>query len=94
MEDALEWWEEYRILNPESPTPMIEQVAILARYGEYAAASGIMDSIESLDQDTLTKSQKRRTTDVGRSLKDALGLGQKDVFRPQDPNHPLSLIHI
>lgn len=88
MEDALEWWEEYRVLNPESPTPMIEQVAILARYGEYAAASSIMDSIENLDQDTLTKSQKRRTTDVGRSLKDALGLGQKDVFRPQDPNHP------
>lgn len=88
MEDALEWWEEYRVLKPESPAPMIEQVAILARYGEYAAASKIMDSIENLDQSTLTKSQKRRTADVGRSLKDALGLRQKDVFRPQDPNHP------
>ena len=89
MEDALEWWGEYRVLKPESPAPMIEQVAILARYGEYAAASRIMDLIENLDQDTLTKSQKRRTEDVGRGLKDARGLRQKDVFRPQDPNHPL-----
>ena len=45
MEDALEWWSEYSVINPDSPVPLVEQVAIMARYGEFDKASTIMLSL-------------------------------------------------
>ncbi len=88
MEDALEWWSEYSVINPDSPVPLVEQVAIMARYGEFDKASTIMNSIESLDREMLSNSQKRRLEDIKSNITNAAKSDEKDVFRPQDPNHP------
>ena len=49
LEDALEWWSNYRDVNPESPVPLIEQASILARYGDYDKASQVSDQILLLE---------------------------------------------
>lgn len=86
LEDALEWWSNYREVNPESPAPLIEQASILARYGDYDKASQVSDQILLLEGSSLSTSQKRRLEDIRRSLHDATKKKKGDIFRPQDPN--------
>ena len=86
LEDALEWWSNYREVNPESPVPLIEQASILARYGDYDKASQVSDQILLLEGSSLSTSQKRRLEDIRRSLHDATKKKKGDIFRPQDPN--------
>ena len=66
LEDALEWWSNYREVNPESPVPLIEQASILARYGDYNKASQVSDQILLLEGASLSTSQKRRLEDIRR----------------------------
>ena len=38
FEDALQWWDSRRTFDPKAVVPLVEQVAILAEFGEYADA--------------------------------------------------------
>ena len=51
LEDALQWWDEYRHEFPKDVTPVIEQISILVRLGLYEECGRKLSELFSGDLD-------------------------------------------
>jgi len=87
FEEALIWWDQRRIIEPEEVIPLVEQVAILTEFGEYAEAADRIDNIfaEGKEMESPDPRSMMRLRTLSEQIKRA---ASKDVdfFRPQDPD--------
>ena len=88
LEDALQWWEEYRDEYPNDVTPIIEQISILVRLGLYEECEGRLTELYSEDMDAPSHQQSMRMDGVKRMVERAAKMEKDEIFRPQDPEHP------
>ncbi len=86
-EDALQWWEDYRIHHPTETTPVIEQAALLIRMGHYAEASQRMEALLDRGMEEMTRDQLFRVERMNRTIQRYYEMEKLDVFRPKNPKH-------
>lgn len=85
FEDALQWWDSRRTFDPKAVVPLVEQVAILAEFGEYAEAADRIDLIfgENMEQPDPKSMMRLRT--MSEQIKMAAA-NSTDFFRPNNPS--------
>ena len=88
LEDALQWWEEYRNQFPKDVNPLIEQISILGRFGLYEECGIKLSELFSGDLDELSSQQAVRIDGVKRMVERAANMEKEEIFRPQEPTHP------
>ncbi|MDG1542369.1 MAG: hypothetical protein P8Q32_00355, partial [Candidatus Thalassarchaeaceae archaeon] len=88
LEDALQWWEEYRNQFPKDVNPLIEQISILVRFGLYEECGIKLSELFSGDLDELSSQQAVRIDGVKRMVERAANMEKEEIFRPQEPTHP------
>jgi len=86
-EDALQWWDDYRIHFPTEMTPIIEQTGLLMRMGHYAEASQRMESLLEPGMDEMHREQLIKVDRMNRTIQLYYEKEKIDVFKPQNPNH-------
>ena len=87
MEESLEWWERRRKVAPREVTPLIEQIGVLIRIGNYDDAGKLLDILFSPEMDTPDNRQLFRMDAVRKMVANAANMEKDDVFRPQNPKH-------
>lgn len=88
LEDALQWWDEYRHEFPKDVTPVIEQISILVRFGLYEECGRKLSELFSGDLDELSSQQAVRIDGVKRMVERAANMEKEEIFKPQEPTHP------
>jgi tetratricopeptide (TPR) repeat protein len=88
LEDALQWWEEYRNEYPTDVTPVIEQISILVRLGLYEECAERLIELYDEDMDAPSNQQAMRMDGVRKMVERAAKMEKEEIFRPQDPEHP------
>ena len=85
FEDALQWWDSRITFDPKAVVPLVEQVAILAEFGEYAEAADRIDLIfgENMEQPDPKSMMRLRT--MSEQIKMAAA-NSTDFFRPNNPS--------
>ena len=87
MEESLEWWERRRKVAPREVTPLIEQIGVLIRIGNYDDAGKLLDILFSPEMDTPDNRQLFRMDAVRKMVANAANMEKDDVFRPQNSKH-------
>ena len=88
LEDALQWWEEYRDEFPTDVTPIIEQISILVRLGLYEECRGRLLELYSEEMDAPSNQQTMRMDGVRKMVERAAKMEKDEIFTPQDSEHP------
>ena len=86
FEEALSWWDERRSVDPMEVIPLVEQVAILTEFGEYAEAADRIDHIFDEGMDSPDPRSMMRLRTLSEQIKRAASKDD-DFFRPQDPDN-------
>ena len=86
-EDALEWWNQRRIINPLDTEAVIEQTALLVDLGYYDDAMGLLQVIFENDLD-LIPSQMSRLAKLHQLVQKAAQQGRLTHFRPWEKRDP------
>ncbi len=87
MEESLEWWGRRRKVAPREVTPLIEQIGVLIRIGNYDDAGKLLDILFSPEMDTPDNRQLFRMDAVRKMVANAANMEKDDVFRPQNSKH-------
>ena len=88
LEEALEWWQQRRQVNPEDVTPLIEQIAILVRLGMYSEASELLEVMFDSEMEQPDRKQLMNMDRVRQMVDKAAKMEKEEIFRPQNPKHP------
>ena len=88
LEEALEWWQQRRQINPEDVTPLIEQIAILVRLGVYSEASELLEIMFDSGMEQPDRKQLMNMDRVRQMVDKAAKMEKEEIFRPQNPKHP------
>jgi len=88
LEDALQWWEEYRREYPSDVTPIIEQISLLVRLGLYEECAERLIELYDEGMDAPSNQQTMRMDGVRKMVERAAKMEKEDIFRPQNPEHP------
>ena len=88
LEEALEWWQQMRAVNPTDVTPLIEQIAILVRLGMYAEASELLEVMFDPGMEKPDRRQLANMDRVRQMVDKAAKMEKEEVFRPQNPKDP------
>ena len=88
LEEALEWWQQRRQVNPEDVTPLIEQIAILVRLGMYSEASELLEILFESEMEQPDRQQLMNMDRVRQMVDKAAKMEKEEIFRPQNPKHP------
>jgi len=88
LQDALEWWERRRDVEPTETTPMIEQIAILTRMGHYEDCADLLEELFAPEMDAVDGGTRMRMERVNQTVARASKMEAEEVFKPQQPKHP------
>jgi hypothetical protein len=88
LEDALQWWEEYRKEYPSDVTPIIEQISILVRLGLYEECAERLIDLGDEEMDAPSNQQAMRMDGVRKMVERAAKMEKEEIFRPQNSEHP------
>ena len=88
LEEALEWWQQRRQVNPEDVTPLIEQIAILVRLGMYSEASELLEIMFDSGMEQPDRKQLMNMDRVRQMVDKAAKMEKEEIFRPQNSKHP------
>jgi len=88
LEEAVEWWQQRRQVNPEDVTPLIEQIAILVRLGMYSEASELLEIMFDSEMEQPDRKQLMNMDRVRQMVDKAAKMEKEEIFRPQNPKHP------
>ncbi len=88
LEEALQWWQERRRIEPNEVTPVVEQIAILVRLGMYTEAGELLEVLFSDGMDSPDSRQLVKMDQVRKMVSKAAKMEKDEVFRPQNPKHP------
>ena len=88
LEEAVEWWQQRRQVNPEDVTPLIEQIAILVRLGMYSEASELLEIMFDSGMEQPDRKQLMNMDRVRQMVDKAAKMEKEEIFRPQNPKHP------
>ena len=88
LEEALEWWQQRRQVNPEDVTPLIEQIAILVRLVMYSEASELLEIMFDSGMEQPDRKQLMNMDRVRQMVDKAAKMEKEEIFRPQNPKHP------
>ena len=87
FEEALSWWDDRRMVEPREVIPLVEQIAILTEFGEYAEAADRIDIIfADKDMESPDPRSMMRLRNLSEQIKRAAGK-DNDFFQPQDPDN-------
>jgi tetratricopeptide (TPR) repeat protein len=86
-EDALEWWNQRRVINPEDTEAVIEQTALMVDLGFYDEAMGLLQVIFDNDLDLLPH-QMSRLSRLHQMVQKAATKGRLTPFKPWEKKHP------
>ena len=87
LEDALDWWQARREVEPTDPEPLIEQVAILSDLGKYADAAERLNQLWAEGMDGMQHSQLMRTAKLHSTVRKAAEREKVLIFEPWKPDH-------
>ncbi len=85
FEEALIWWDNRRSVEPLEVIPLVEQVAILTEFGEYAEAADRIDQIFGDEMEAPDPRSMMRLRTLSEQIKRAASKDD-DFFRAQDPD--------
>ncbi len=85
-EDALEWWNQRRIVDPNDTEAVIEQTALLVDLGYYDEAMELLQLIFDNNLD-LVPSQMSRLARLHQLVQTATQQGRLTFFRPWEKRH-------
>ena len=88
LEEALEWWQQRRQIDPNDITPLIEQIAILVRLGMYSEASELLEIMFESEMEQPDRQQLINMDRVRQMVGKAAKMEKDEIFRPQNPKHP------
>ena len=88
LEEALEWWQRGRRVNPKDVTPLIEQIAILVRLGMYSEAGELLEIMFDSEMEQPDRKQLVNMDRVRQMVDKAAKMEKEEIFRPQNPKHP------
>ena len=86
LHEALRWWDQRRSVEPLEVIPLVEQVAILTEFGEYAEAADRIDQIFGEGMESPDPRSMMRLRTLSEQIKRAASKND-DFFRPQDPDN-------
>ena len=87
MEESLEWWEMRRKVVPKEVTPLVEQIGVLIRLGNYEEAGELLETLFSPEMEDPDNRQLFRMDSVRKMVANASNMEKDEVFRPQNPKH-------
>ena len=87
MEESLEWWEMRRKVVPKEVTPLVEQIGVLIRLGNYEEAGVLLETLFSPEMEDPDNRQLFRMDSVRKMVANASSMEKDEVFRPQNPKH-------
>jgi hypothetical protein len=87
MEESLEWWEGRRKVVPKEVTPLVEQIGVLIRLGNYEEAGVLLETLFSPEMEDPDNRQLFRMDSVRKMVANASNMEKDEVFRPQNPKH-------
>ena len=87
MEESLEWWEMRRKVVPKEVTPLVEQIGVLIRLGNYEEAGELLETLFSPEMEDPDNRQLFRMDSVRKMVANASSMEKDEVFRPQNPKH-------
>ena len=87
LEHALKWWEDCRVNDPYSVTPLVEQIGILVRLGYYEQCKDKLEELFSQDMDAPANKQLLRMHSVKDMVEKAAKMESSDIFKPNDPKN-------
>jgi len=88
LQEALEWWERRRDVEPTETTPMIEQIAILTRMGHYEDCADLLEELFAPEMDAVDGGTRMRMERVNQTVSRASKMEADEIFKPQQPKHP------
>ena len=83
LENALEWWEDRRVVAPNDMVPLIEQLSILVRLGYFEEGENRLELLENLEIGP-NKSIERKIFGIRRMFDSAVKSEKDGVFFPQN----------
>jgi hypothetical protein len=87
MEESLEWWEMRKKVVPKEVTPLVEQIGVLIRLGNYEEAGELLETLFSPEMEDPDNRQLFRMDSVRKMVANASSMEKDEVFRPQNPKH-------
>jgi len=85
-EDALQWWEDYRVHFPDDTVPLIEEAGLLLRMGLYEDVAERLDCIFDRGMEDIPRHLVNRVESMNKTVSKYFEMEEKTVFRPENPN--------